>query len=91
VEPLAERLGGQWSPGGPLEYSPALALMQVSALPLLLLVMARGRDALAAAAALAAVVAGAVLALAGSRVQLALAACVLIAWSLPLRWLASAA
>ena len=29
VEPLAQRLGGQWSPGGPLEYSPALALMHV--------------------------------------------------------------
>jgi O-antigen ligase len=79
VEPLAERLGGQWSPGGPLEYSPALALMQVSALPLLWLVMARGREALAAGAATGVAVAGAVLALAGSRVQLALAACVLIA------------
>jgi hypothetical protein len=79
VEPLADRLGGQWSPGGPLEYSPALALMQVSALPLLWLVMARGRDALAAFGAAGAAVAGAVLALAGSRVQLAIAACVLIA------------
>ena len=44
VEPLAQRLGGQWSPGGPLEYSPALALMQVSALPLFWWAMARGRD-----------------------------------------------
>jgi hypothetical protein len=79
VEPLAQRLGGQWSPGGPLEYSPALALMQVSALPVLWLVMARSREALAAVAAAGAAVAGAVLALAGSRVQLALAGCVLIA------------
>jgi hypothetical protein len=78
VEPLADRLGGQWSPGGPLEYSPALALMQVSALPLLWLVMARGREVLVAFGAAGAAVAGAVLALAGSRVQLALAGCVLV-------------
>ena len=82
VEPLADRLGGQWSPGGPVEYSPALALMQVSALPLLWLVMARGRDALAATGAAGAAVAGAVLALAGSRVQLALAGCVLVGCTL---------
>lgn len=79
VEPLAERLGGQWSPGGPLEYSPALALMQVSALPLLWAVMARSRGGLAAAAACGVAVAGSVLALAGSRVELAIAAAVVAA------------
>ena len=77
VEPLAQRLGGQWSPGGPLEYSPALALMQVSALPILWWAMARVRDArLAAVAAGGAAVAGSILALAGSRVELAIALCV---------------
>ena len=84
VEPLAARLGGQWSPGGPLEYSPALALMQVSALPVLLLAMTHDRPWLAALAAAGAAVAGAVIALAGSRVELAIgagvvAACVLTA------------
>jgi hypothetical protein len=80
VEPLAQRLGGQWSPGGPLEYSPALALMQVSALPFLWWVMARVRDHRAAAlAAAGAAVAGSIVALAGSRVELAIALCVLVA------------
>jgi hypothetical protein len=75
VEPLAQRLGGQWSPGGPLEYSPALALMQVSALPLLWAAMARCRDdRVAALAAGGAAIAGSILALAGSRVELAIAA-----------------
>ena len=77
VEPLAQRLGGQWSPGGPLEYSPALALMQVSALPVLWWAMARARDPrVAALAAGGAAVAGSILALAGSRVELAIALCV---------------
>jgi len=79
VEPLAQRLGGQWSPGGPLEYSPALALMQVSALPILWWAMARARDPrVAALAAGGAAVAGSILALAGSRVELAIALCVVV-------------
>jgi len=79
VAPLAERLGGQWSPGGPLEYSPALALMQVSALPVLWFGMSRRRsDGFVLAAACGAAVAGSVLALAGSRVQLAIAAAVVV-------------
>ena len=72
VEPLAQRLGGQWSPGGPLEYAPALALLQVSALPVLMAAMARARDRVAATAAIGAAIAGAAVALAGSRVELAL-------------------
>ena len=84
VEPLAQRLGGQWSAGGPLEYSPALALMQVSALPVLMAAMARCRQGWAALAGAGAGVAGAALALAGSRVELVLgigiaAACCLTA------------
>jgi hypothetical protein len=72
VEPLAQRLGGQWSAGGPLEYSPALALIQVSSLPVLMAAMARNREGVAGLAAAGAGVAGAVLALAGSRVELAI-------------------
>src|SRR4051812_45897624 len=34
--PFAERLEGVWRPGGPFEYPPALALLEVSALPVLL-------------------------------------------------------
>jgi hypothetical protein len=86
VEPLAQRLGGQWSPGGPLEYSPALALMQVSALPLLWLVMWRHRaGGLPMLAAAGAAVAGSVVALAGSRVELAIAATVVLACGLTAR------
>ncbi|UJA21042.1 O-antigen ligase family protein [Thermoleophilia bacterium SCSIO 60948] len=33
-EPFAERLGGGWRPGGTFEYSPALALLCVTALPI---------------------------------------------------------
>jgi O-antigen ligase len=72
VEPLAQRLGGQWSPGGPLEYSPALALVQVAALPALIGAMLRLREGVAAPAAAGAAVAGGILALAGSRVELAI-------------------
>jgi hypothetical protein len=84
VEPLAQRHGGQWSPGGPLEYSPALALLEVAALPALMAGMIGLRDRLAAPAAAGAAVGGAILALAGSRVELAIglavvAACVLTA------------
>jgi len=85
VEPLAERLGGQWSPGGPLEYSPALALMQVSALPVLWAAMCRYGERVAATAAGGAAVAGAVLALAGSRVELAIGAAVVVACVLAAR------
>jgi hypothetical protein len=89
VEPLAERLGGQWSPGGPLEYSPALALMQVSALPVLWAAMCRYRECVAATAAGGAAVAGGVLALAGSRVELAIGACVVVACVLAARSVAA--
>jgi O-antigen ligase len=74
--PFADRIGGSWRPGGTLEYPPALALLQVSALPALLSGMARGSRAGRALAAAGGAVAAAVLALSGSRVALALAALV---------------
>jgi hypothetical protein len=81
--PYAERIAGVWRPGGPFEYPPALAALQVSALPVLLAgMMARGRAA-AAAAAVGMALAGGVLALAASRLGLALA---LVVAGLALAW-----
>jgi hypothetical protein len=74
VDPLALRLGRVWRPAGPFEYPPALALLQVSALPGLMAAMTLGRGALPYAASVAAAMAGAVLGLADSRVELVLAA-----------------
>jgi O-antigen ligase len=73
-EPLADRIAGSWRPGGPLEYSSALALLEVSALPALLVAMCSPRRGLAAAGVIGATIAGAVLGLADSRAELLLAA-----------------
>ena len=78
-EPYALRIGGSWRPAGTFEYPPALALLQVSALPVLLVAMVRDRTRLAVPAAGAAGAAGAVLALSSSRAQVALAVLVLAA------------
>jgi O-antigen ligase len=72
VGPYAERIGGVWRPGGTFEYPPALALLQVMALPALLRWMVGARPGRAAAAAAGAALAGGVIALAASRVELAL-------------------
>jgi O-antigen ligase len=74
--PFADFVRGSWRPGGTLEYSPALALLQVSALPGLLAGLRHPR--LRAPAALGLVVALAVLGLGGSRVALFLAALVFV-------------
>lgn len=74
--PVADRIGGVWRPGGTLEYSAALALLEVSALPILLsAICSRSRRAMVAGS-IGAAIAAAVLALAGSRTGLALAAAV---------------
>jgi hypothetical protein len=78
VEPFAERIGGSWRPGGTLEYPPALALVQISALPVLLRGMASSRRLTSFAAAGGAALAGGVIALAGSRTEIALAVVVLV-------------
>jgi hypothetical protein len=75
-EPLADRIGGSWRPGGPLEYSSALALLEVSALPALLAAMCSRRRGLVAAGVAGATIAGAVLGLADSRAEFLLAALV---------------
>jgi O-antigen ligase len=68
-EPLADRIGGSWRPGGPLEYSAALALLEVSALPALLAAMCSRRHGIATAGVAGVTTAGAVLGLAGSRAE----------------------
>jgi hypothetical protein len=77
-EPWAERIGGTWRPGGPFEYPPALALLQVSALPFWLRGMVGAPGPRAATAAVGAVVSAMILALSDSRLQVALACTVLI-------------
>jgi hypothetical protein len=74
--PFAERIAGVWRPGGPFEYPPALALLELSALPVLLAGMVGRSRALAGVAAAGIALAGGVLALAASRVALALAVAV---------------
>ena len=74
AEPWAERIYRRWQPGGPFEYPPALALLQVAALPALLRAMAGGPPRVAAAGAAGGALAASVLALGTSRFGLAAAA-----------------
>lgn len=71
--PLALHLAGEWEAAGPFQYPPALALLEIAALPILVTagVREKGWIALAAAAGLA--VATMSIALSGSRVSYALA------------------
>jgi O-antigen ligase len=70
--PYAERIAGDWRPGGPFEYPPALALVQVMALPAFLSAMQSRSRLLRPAGAVGLAVAAAVLVLSASRVGLAL-------------------
>lgn len=78
AEPSALFLDGAWRPAGPFEYPPALAMIQVAALPALLWAVARCRGPLRAAAVLATAIALATVVLSGSRLQLGFALLVLI-------------
>lgn len=78
IEPFAERIGGSWRPGGTLEYPPALALIQVGALPVLLRGMLSSRAALGLVSAGCAALAGGAIGLADSRTQIVLAVAVLV-------------
>jgi O-antigen ligase len=71
--PDAESIGGVWRPGGTFEYPPALAILEVGAIPILSYAMARKSRPIAGASAAAMVLAGAVLGLAGSRLGVGLA------------------
>lgn len=78
--PLAHRAAGLWRPAGTFQYSPALALLIVCALPPLLAAMCRARGAAAiAACGFGGAVAGVTLSLAESRTQLAFAVLVALA------------
>ncbi len=77
--PVAERIGQTWRPGGTFEYPPALAILEVGALPVLSHALAHARGPVAGLAATAAALAGAVLGLADSRLAFALAAMLLLA------------
>lgn len=76
--PFADYTGGTWRPGGTLEYSAAMSLLAVSALPGVLSGMCAPRRWLQAGAVLCGVLCAAVLALAASRLELAMAAVVCI-------------
>lgn len=71
--PYAERVAGVWRPGGPFEYAPALALLQVSALPGLLYGMQHRSRVVAGTAAVGLALAGGVLAQSASRLGVAMA------------------
>ena len=71
--PDAELIGGVWRPGGTFEYPPALAILEVGAIPILSYAMARESRLVVGASVAATVLAGAVLGLAGSRLGVGLA------------------
>jgi O-antigen ligase len=71
--PYAERIAGVWRPGGPFEYPPALALLEVSALPALLAALGARSRWVTALGLAGLAVAGGVLVLSASRVALAMA------------------
>jgi hypothetical protein len=74
---FAERIEGGWRPEGPFGYPPALALVQVFALPALLTAMARARPVVAGLAAAGTAVSAGVLILVANRLTLAFAIVVL--------------
>jgi O-antigen ligase len=74
--PYALRIAGVWRPGGPFEYPPALALLELSALPALLAGMLQRARVIAVPAAAGMAIAAGVIALSASRVSLALAVAV---------------
>jgi O-Antigen ligase len=71
--PSAEVIDGVWRPGGTFQYPPALSVLELGALTIMNRVMRRTSGPVAGAAATSAVLAGSVIALAGSRLMLALA------------------
>jgi hypothetical protein len=86
--PFADHESGAWRAGGTLEYSAALALLQVSALPVLLRGLGATRARWRWSAGVAGLLAVVVLWRSASRLEVAMAAAVLIAW---LGWVRPAA
>lgn len=78
AEPLAVHRAGEWQAAGPFEYPPALAWLEIAAIPILLGAMLRGRAALGALAGSAMALATLAIALSSSRAAAGLAAAVLV-------------
>jgi hypothetical protein len=81
VTPYANHTTGFWRPAGTLGYSSALSVLELSALPTILIGMQHRRLAVSGCAALAGVVAALVLALDQSRLESVLAV-LICAWAL---------
>jgi O-Antigen ligase len=81
--PDAERIAHTWQPGGTFQYPPALAILQVGALPVLNLGMRQRPSPISVCAPAAAVLAGATLRLADSRLAIGLTALLLLALLFP--------
>lgn len=80
ASPYALHLNGEWQAAGPFEYAPALATVEVAALPILIAVAARADRERSAAAAIAGMaVAMLAIGLSSSRLGVALAAAVIAA------------
>jgi hypothetical protein len=77
--PDAERIARAWQPGGTFQYPPALAILQVGALPVLNLGMRQRHSPTSMCAAAAVILAGAALRLADSRLAIGLTALLLLA------------
>lgn len=75
--PDAERIYGVWRPGGTFQYPPALAVLEICALPALSSLLNHRSLLAAGGAAAAATLAGATLGLSGNRLALAMAAVLL--------------
>jgi O-antigen ligase len=73
TEPYAQVIGGAWRPGGTFEYPPALAILQISALPIFVWMALTGGRVLRACGGVGALLAVAVLATAESRLALGIA------------------
>jgi len=81
--PEAERIGGAWQAGGTFQYAPALAALQLMALPAALRRMRDARPWAAVAGAISAALAAAALGVSGSAFALAAGAALLavaVAW-----------
>lgn len=79
AEPFADYTRGSWRPGGTLEYSAALSLLAVSALPAVLCGMCGGSRALSVAATVCGTLGASVLALGDSRAELVFAVLICVA------------
>ncbi len=81
-DPLAIILGGHWRPAGFIEYSPALAFLQVAAMPVLALGARADGLAVRITCVLSLSIGGSVTILTGDRTMLLAAASLIVCWLL---------